>query len=125
MPALTSTSGILAPAGTFISERTERTSPMSAISQPISASAALSARPSKAGQAARQSTSSPAGSAPARRSHSSSVMNGMNGCRSFMIWSSAQAVVARVSALAASLPPSSTGFVSSRYQSQKVPQVKS
>ena len=39
------TSGTLAPAGTFISERTERTSEMSLISQPISASASAFSRP--------------------------------------------------------------------------------
>ena len=60
-----------------------------------------------------------------RRDHSSSVMNGMNGCSSFSTWSSAQAVVARVSALAASSLPVRIGLVSSRYQSQKVPQVNS
>ena len=39
------TSGTLAPAGTFISARTERTSEMSRISQPISASASAFWRP--------------------------------------------------------------------------------
>ena len=42
------------------------------------------------------------------RAHSSSVMKGMKGCSSFRIWSRAQAVVARVSALAASSLPSGT-----------------
>ena len=48
----TTTSGTLAPAGTFISERTERTSETSSISQPISASASASSRPSSSGQGA-------------------------------------------------------------------------
>ena len=39
------TSGTLAPAGTFISERTERTSEMSLMTQPISASASAFSRP--------------------------------------------------------------------------------
>ena len=52
-------------------------------------------------------------------------MKGMNGCSSFRIWSSTQAVVARVSALAASSSPLRIGLASSRYQSQNVPQVNS
>jgi hypothetical protein len=43
-------SGTLAAAGTFISERTERTSEMSLISQPISASASAFSRPRGSGQ---------------------------------------------------------------------------
>ena len=56
--------------------------------------------------------------------HSSSVMNGMNGCSSFRISSSTQAAMARVSSLAAPSGPVSTGFASSRYQSQKTFQTK-
>jgi len=50
--------------------------------------------------------------------HSSSVMNGMNGCSSLRISSSAQAAVARVSSLAAPSGPVSSGFDNSTYQSQ-------
>ena len=52
-------------------------------------------------------------------------MNGMKGCSNLRIWSSTQAVVARVSALAASSLPSRIGLISSRYQSQNVPQTNS
>ena len=62
------------------------------------------------------STSRP--SRAAVTAHSSSVMKGMNGCSSFRISSRAQAIMARVSALAAPSSPISTGFASSRYQSQ-------
>ena len=103
LPAPTSTSGILAPAGTFISERTERTSLMSLTSQPISSSAVGVGEPleHRPGVEAQQVLALHAAPRPVR-AHSSSVMNGMNGCSSFRIWSSTQAVVARVSALAAS-----------------------
>ena len=125
-PRPTSTSGILAPAGTFISERTERTSLISrdqpadllvglGIGQP------LERRP----LAEAQQVLALDRRAPPACAHSSSVMKGMNGCSSFRIWSSAQAVVARVSALAASSSPDSIGLISSRYQSQNVPQMNS
>ena len=58
------------------------------------------------------------------RAHNSSVMNGMKGCSSLTIWSRTQAAVARVSALAASSVPFSTGLMNSRYQSQKTAQTK-
>ena len=51
-------------------------------------------------------------------------MNGMIGCSSFRITSSVQAVMARVSALAASPSPFSTGLASSRCQSQNTFQMK-
>ena len=61
-----------------------------------------------------------------RLRHNSSVMNGMIGCRRCSNWSSTQAVAAWVSArtAASALSPWSSGLVNSRYQSQKVPQVK-
>ena len=59
-----------------------------------------------------------------KRVQISSEMYGMNGCRSTRMWSSTQAAIARVSSFAASSSPESTGFASSRYQSQKVFQTK-
>ena len=105
--------------------RTERTSLTSLTSQPISSSASASARPSNTGQVERHSRFSRSTPTSTRRAHSSSVMNGMKGCSSFRIWSSTQAAVARVSALASSSSPLRIGLASSRYQSQKVPQVNS
>ena len=46
------------------------------------------------------------------------VMKGEIGCRSLRIVSSTQAVMARVSALAASSSPANTGLANSRFQSQ-------
>ena len=46
-------------------------------------------------------------------------MKGMTGCSSFSVWSRVQAVMARVSAFAASSEPWKIGLASSRYQSQK------
>ena len=99
--ASTSTSGICAPAGTFISERTERISEMRSTTQPISASAAgvdqaveLAASGASARIVSRFGPPSPL------IAHSSSVMKGMKGCSSLQISSSTQAIVARVSALA-------------------------
>ena len=120
-----STKGILAPAGTFISERTERTSLTSLTIQPISSSAGASASPSNTGQLERHSRLARSTPTSTRRAHNSSVMKGMNGCRSFNTWSSTQAAVARVSALASASSPLRIGLASSRYQSQKVPQVNS
>ncbi len=48
----------------------------------------------------------------------------MTGCSSFSVWSMVQAVMARVSALAASSEPLNTGLASSRYQSQNTFQMK-
>ena len=79
--AATTTSGTLAPAGTFISVRTERISLINAISEPISSSALASARPASVGQLLSASKFA-RGAAPAVFSHNSSVMNGMNGCSS-------------------------------------------
>src|SRR5262245_25147947 len=99
--SVTTARGIWMPAGTFISARTERTAPITSISHPISASAAGSSRPSCCGHRVSTSRlSRPAPLSPVTR-HSSSVMNGMNGCSSLRISSSAQAVVARISVLAA------------------------
>src|SRR5262249_21586722 len=56
--------------------------------------------------------------------NNSSVTNGMKGCSRWTIWSSVHAAVARVSALAASSSPFSTGLISSRYQSQNTFQTK-
>ncbi len=117
--------GRRAPGGTFISERIERASLTSWISQPISASASASSHASGAsGQRAVISMASRGAPKSASWVHSSSVTNGLIGCSSFSAWSSTQAVVARVSALAASSAPFSTGLDSSRYQSQNTFQTK-
>ena len=55
---------------------------------------------------------------------SSSVTKGMIGCRSTRHWSSAQAIVAFVSCVTALSSLAKSGFETSRYQSQKVPQTK-
>ena len=102
----------------FISTRTERIAVTRSISQPISASASASSRPSCFGHGASTSSASRFGPVSAVTRHSSSVMNGMNGCSSLRISSSAQAAVARVSSLAAPSGPVSSGFDSSTYQSQ-------
>ena len=70
------------------------------------------------------STSSVSRGALLVRAQSSSVMKGIKGCNSLRISSLAQAVVARVSALAASLPDWKTGLVISTYQSQNWFQMK-
>ncbi len=108
----------------FISARTERTAVTRSITQPISASASGSSRPDSAGHCV--SASMPARAAPegAVTLHSSSVTNGMNGCSSFRISSRTQAVMARVSVFCGPSAPCSSGFASSRYQSQKMFQTK-
>ena len=124
-PAPTTLSAGLADGGTFISARIERISPTVPTSQPISASASASIQLSgSSGHWAEISMLSRAGPNSAVFSHSSSVMNGITGCRSFRITSSAQAAVARVSALAAASSPFRIGLASSRYQSQNTFQTK-
>ena len=110
------TRGTLAPAGTFISARTERTSEMRRINQRISASASASARPRCSGRGREHQKRRP----PlfgARFAHSSSVTKGMKGWSRISARSSTKAAIARVSAASAS-PPARIGLESSRYQSQ-------
>jgi hypothetical protein len=115
----------LAPGGTFISAFTERISLTVSTSQPISASASASIQLSgSSGHWAEISMPSRLGPNSAVLSHSSSVMNGITGCSSFRITSSAQAAVARVSALAAASSPFRIGLASSTYQSQNTFQMK-
>ena len=102
----------------FISARTERTAVIRSTTQPISASALASSSPSSRGQSESTSSASRFGPASPVTRHSSSVMNGMNGCKSFRISSSAQAAVARVSSLAIPSEPISNGLDNSTYQSQ-------
>ena len=140
-----STSGISVAGGIFISERTERIAVTRSTTQPISASAAGSLKSPASSAAMTGAISGSPGPAnaieaiwsavtelafrghsastsrPSRfavTAQSSSVMKGMNGCSSFRISSRAQATMARVSVFAAPSSPSSTGFASSRYQSQ-------
>ena len=103
----------------FISARTERIAVTRSITQPISASA-FGVVEAVDAAASRDSTSSASRFGPCSpvTRHSSSVMNGMNGCSSFRISSSAQAAMARVSSFAAPSGPVSSGFDSSTYQSQ-------
>ena len=115
--APTSSSGTRAAGGTLSSDRTERISDTRSISQPISALAAASSFPA-AGQDANASRVVRAGPRSPVAAQSSSVMKGMNGCRSFRISSSTKPVTAWVSVLAAPSGPVSTGFASSRCQSQ-------
>ena len=108
----------MAAAGTFISERTERTAEMRSTSQLISSAAAAS---SKVGCGHSVSTRSPGrSSAPSRAAfaHSSSLMNGMKGWSSVKMRSSTQTTVALVSSFSGPSAPASTGLASSRYQSQ-------
>ena len=102
----------------FISARTERIAVTRSISQPISASALAIVEAVVRGQVASTSSPSRFGPVSAVTRHNSSVTNGMNGCSSFRISSSAQAAMARVSSLAAPSGPVSKGFDSSTYQSQ-------
>jgi hypothetical protein len=113
----------------FISARTERIAVTRSTTQPISASAASSLKPSSAGQgvsASKARFAPPSSPSPTRgegeeravTAQSSSVIKGMNGCSSFRISSRAHATMARVSDLAAPSSPINPGFASSRYQSQ-------
>ena len=124
--ASTTSRGGRAECGTLSSALTERPSLTAATISPISASASGSIRVSAScGQRAVISMPSPrAAPRSAVWSHSSSVRNGMTGCSSFRITSSAQAAVAWVSAFSASSAPLSSGLASSTYQSQKVFQMK-
>src|SRR6478736_4895134 len=142
--ASANTSGVKVAGAMFISARTERMAVTRSTTQPISASAAGSLKSSASRSAITGGINGSLGPAiaidascstvaPALRGHcastsrpsrfavtaqSSSVMNGMNGCRSLRISSRAQATIARVSVLAAPSSPSNTGFASSTYQSQ-------
>ena len=80
----TSTSGICAPAGTFISERAERISVTRSTSQPISASALGIVEPVEIGPGGERQDACRAAAAASSPliAQSSSVMNGMKGCSS-------------------------------------------
>ena len=118
------TSGTRAPAGTFISARTERTSETSRISQPISASASAFSSPRCCGQGASIKQALAALALGASFAQSSSVTKGMKGC------SSCERAVEHPGGHGARLgggcssSPARIGLISSRYQSQNTCQMK-
>ena len=107
----------LAPAGKFISARSERIEPISSITQSMSPMAAVS-KLSFFGQETliRRSLRVPV------LFHSSLVINGINGCKITRIRFKTQANAARVSAFSSSLLPYKIGLIISIYQSQNAPQ---
>ncbi len=108
----------MAAAGTFISDRTERTAVMRSISQLISAAAAPSSKASCGHSVSARSLGRAGAPSRAAFAHSSSLMKGMKGWSSARIWSSTQTTVALVSSFSAPSSPASTGLANSRYQSQ-------
>ena len=120
--APTTSSLSLAAAGTFSSARAERMSEISFTSQPISASALASIA---GGAGHGWPISAPCSARWPSLSHSSSVMNGITGWRSFTVSRSTKAVTARVSSFSAPSAPCRIGLVSSTYQSQTMPQMNS